>query len=450
MLANTLVVNVMSENIKGNGIPIILSQALEKMKSEQGASFSIEKVNLSELERITGISRGKLRGFKKKGFQDLPHGNTGKSSANTIISGFNGVIDSFLTRGVTNSCVILQRINELGYSGSMTSLKRYIAKHKGLIPPKRQIVEPQGNRGRRYTSGPGEAYQMDWGFVDVESDCSHKYKVACFAMICHHCGQKFIEFFPNAKQENLFIGLIHAFKYMGVPAYVLTDNMKSVVIRRDAYGKPIWQNDYENFMKAVGFNTKLCKPRHPFTKGAVERLVRYVKDNFVVGRNFSNITELNYEAIKWCQDTNTQYHRCVDCISSDEHKSKCSAITKNLEMNQEIFFYLCPERVISFDGFVNYEGRRFGVPYSYVGKTCRVCRINDQLYIYSSDCKRKLATHDVTWSRKDSYCPDQYVTQQPEEFPTATVKVAMQEKALGEIASGFEKFKFDTEDIWNE
>ena len=57
-----------------------------------------------------------------------------------------------------------------------------------------------------------------------------------FAMICHHCGKKYVEFFPNAKQENLFIGMIHAFLYMGIPEYILSDNMKSVVIKRDFDG----------------------------------------------------------------------------------------------------------------------------------------------------------------------------------------------------------------------
>ena len=117
-------------------------------------------------------------------------------------------------------------------------------------------------------------------------------------MICHCCGQRYIKFFPGAKQENLFIGMIHAFLYMGIPEYVLTDNMKSVVIRRDEQGHPIWQKDYELFMGNLGFETKLCKPRHPFTKGAVERLVRFVKDNFLPGRVFREITDLNYEAIR--------------------------------------------------------------------------------------------------------------------------------------------------------
>lgn len=53
---------------------------------------------------------------------------------------------------------------------------------------------------------------------------------------------------------------------MGVPKYVKTDNMKSVVIRRDCNGLPVWNLEYEMFMKAVGFHTKLCKSRNPFTK----------------------------------------------------------------------------------------------------------------------------------------------------------------------------------------
>ena len=118
---------------------------------------------------------------------------------------------------------------------------------------------------------------------------------------------RYVEFFPNAKQENLFIGMLHAFVYMDVPSYVLTDNMKSVVIRRDIEGRPIWQKDYESFMKTVGFQTKLCKPRHPFTKGKVERLIRFVKDNFLAGRVFGTITELNILALQWCEKQKLEF-----------------------------------------------------------------------------------------------------------------------------------------------
>ena len=183
-----------------------------------------------------------------------------------MLDGYSSVLDNLLRNGVSNSTVCLGRLQAIGFSGSRSTVKRYIASHKHLIPAKRQQIAPQGNRGRRYTTGPGETYQMDWRFTDVLDYNEQVYRVACFAMICHHCGECYIEFFPNAKQENLFIGMIHAFQYMGIPRFVLTDNMKSVILHRDLEGHPVWQKDYETFMKTIGFETKLCKPRQPFNE----------------------------------------------------------------------------------------------------------------------------------------------------------------------------------------
>lgn len=53
------------KEIKSNGLENIISQAIEEMKSEQGINFSLEKINLAELERRTGISRAKLRRLKE-------------------------------------------------------------------------------------------------------------------------------------------------------------------------------------------------------------------------------------------------------------------------------------------------------------------------------------------------------------------------------------------------
>ena len=152
------------------------------------------------MERRTGLSRSRLRHLKENDFIVTPHGRTGQKSAATVLT---------------------------GYTSGLTSLKAYIADHRDLVPHKRQLVAPQGNRGRRYQTAPEEPYQMDWGFVQVDTNLDTSYKVACFAIICHHCVERYIEFFPNARQENLFIGMIHAFTYMGIQRYILTDNMKN-------------------------------------------------------------------------------------------------------------------------------------------------------------------------------------------------------------------------------
>lgn len=62
----------------GNGYVPIIAQAIEEMKAAQGDSFSLEQINLAELERRTGISRGKLRRLKKNGFRDSRRSDEGR------------------------------------------------------------------------------------------------------------------------------------------------------------------------------------------------------------------------------------------------------------------------------------------------------------------------------------------------------------------------------------
>ena len=422
-----------------------LAQAIEEMKSLQGEDFSINTINLAELQRRTGISRKRLRTLKANGFKYLPHARTGRSNQTSVLDGYTAIIDNLLKQGVTNSKVCMQRITEYGYAGSLSTVKRYISTHKGLVPAKRQLVATQGSRGHRFITEPGEAFQMDWGFAKVIDPFGQEFNAACFAMVCHHCGERYVEFFPNARQENLFIGMLHAFAFMGIPRYVLTDNMKSVVIRRDLDGRPVWQKDYESFMDTVGFYTKLCKPRHPFTKGKVERLVRFVKENFLAGRQFYNYSDLNEAALEWCMFHNGQFSRYIDDTPDHVHGSACAEKLSVLTESESIKYFLCPERKISFDGFINYEGRRFGVPYSYHFKTVRVCRKNDLIYIYSSDFSELLTVHDVTWSKRDRYCSDQFPPLVPEEYPTAPITTVVRQLEAETPALGFEKFNFDKE-----
>ena len=428
-----------------------ITQAIEEMKAEAGDSFRLEELNLAELERRTGVTRSRLRRLKDSNFEFRPHGNTGKASPRNGLVGYSETIDKLLKSGVTNSAVCLERLQAVGFTGGSTAVKMYITAHKDLVPAVRHLVDPQGNRGRRYETKPGEAFQMDWGFVKVLDEAGHEYQAACFALCCHHCGNMFIEFFPNAKQENLFIGMIHAFQYMGIPEYILTDNMKSVVDHRDMSGKPVWNREYEAFMNTLSFKTKLCKPRHPYTKGKVERLVRFVKGNFLAGRTFWNVTDLNQQALEWCDKQNLSFHKGLYGIPQETHLHACAEHLHRIDDTLEVRRYLCPARKITFDGFVNYEGRRFGVPYQYVGKLARISRQGRTLYVYSEDLRHLLTTHEVTWSKRDSYCEKQYAAlPQPEEFPTMPVHTQIRQLSEPESHDAFERFNFSKGVKWDD
>lgn len=106
-----------------NNLNETIAQALQQMKTEQGDRFSLEKVNLSDLCRRTGISRKKLRNAQKHGFKIPAHGNSGRKKDKTVLTGYTAIIDNQLGKGVKNSNVIFERLQENGYKGGLTQVK---------------------------------------------------------------------------------------------------------------------------------------------------------------------------------------------------------------------------------------------------------------------------------------------------------------------------------------
>lgn len=420
----------------------IIDGALEDMAAEAGDGFDPQGRDLAEFCRRTGLTRSKARTIKSHGFKALPHGNAGKKAAATVLTGHTGLVDDQLRKGVTNSQVIFDRLRAQGYEGGLTTARAYVAGHRDLVPPKRRQPSPQGNRGRRLGTGPGEACQTGWGFVAVLGLDGAERKIACFAMVCHHCGLFHVEFFPNARQENLLIGMARAFAAMGVPDWVPADNMRSVVVGRGVDGRPVWQGDYAALVGCLGFRTRPSEPRHPLARGRVERLIRFARDNFLAGRDLADITAPDEEALLWCADQAGRRGRAVACVPRDEHECACLAAARALEVTREVEAWLCPRRRTAFDGFVSYEGRRFGVPYWYDRRECRVSREGRVPRVYSDDLSREIVAHAVTWDRRDSWCDGQWSDGQPCELPSQPVETTVVQVAPGLANPAFAKFDF--------
>ncbi len=82
----------------------------------------------------------------------------------------------------------------------------------------------------------------------------------------------FVRFGSGEDAATLCTGLREAFDYFGgVPEHVLFDNMKAVVIERDAYGegKHRWNSELLELSEACGFSPRLCRPYRAKTKGKV-------------------------------------------------------------------------------------------------------------------------------------------------------------------------------------
>lgn len=92
---------------------------------------------------------------------------------------------------------------------------------------------------------------------------------------------------------------------------------------------------------------------------------------------------------------------------------------------------------------MSFEGHRYGVPYRYVRRECRVNREGRVVHIYSDDLSRELVAHAVG-TGADSWCEGQWETSpaQPEELPTQPVGTVVEQIAPPRTKPGFERFDF--------
>ena len=149
--------------------------------------------------------------------------------------------------------------------------------------------------------------------------------------------------------------------------------------------RSIWDlSNLRSSMKAVGFQTKLCKPRHPFTKGKVERLVRFVKENFLVDRTFQNISDLNWAALNWCNMWMLIYTWATFQQNDSEYLSHLMAIRRAIVENIFVF---------SKSGDLQLFCKKSNLFFFYVNHVCG--NRNDPVYY-------------GTWHRRVRWCVRQY------------------------------------------
>ena len=112
------------------------------------------------------------------------------------------MMDAMLKAGNANSSICLSRLQQERFTGSLATVKRHIDANCHLIPAKRQFVASQGSQEQRFPSDPGEAFQMDWGFTKVVDYRGAVFQAAYFAIICHHCGQRYVELSPTPSRKT--------------------------------------------------------------------------------------------------------------------------------------------------------------------------------------------------------------------------------------------------------
>ena len=95
--------------------------------------------------------------------------------------------------------------------------------------------------------------------------------------------------------------------------------MKVVVSRYEA-DLPVYNTRFLAFATHYGYRPRACRPRHPATKGKVERPFHYVEMNLLNGREFRSLEHLNEATRRWLAEVaDVRLHRQTQRRPVDLH-----------------------------------------------------------------------------------------------------------------------------------
>jgi transposase len=275
-----------------------------------------------------------------------------------------------------NCQTMLSRLRAQGYRGQISILKEFVHPLRPPAASKRQPVI-------RYETPPGEQMQFDWGEFVYEHDGQTR-KLFGFTAILSYSRLRFLTFVKRTDAVSLIGCLLAAFEaFGGLPRAVLTDRMKTVLLDMET-GVPHWHPRFQELMSALQISPRVCKPYTPQTKGKVERSIRVVKEAFWPGIRFVDLADLRRQATGWCEALNGRVHQTTHERPLDRWREEpLRPVPQGWAWER----FTAEERVVSWDGFVSYDGVLYGLPshlgaVTLAGRRIQVTAWHDLLRVY--------------------------------------------------------------------
>lgn len=280
---------------------------------------------------------------------------------------------------------IHQRLKERGFAGRYDSVYRFVRALEPRTPDPTVRVE----------RAPGEEAQVDFGaagkLLDPLTQTSRSASV--FVMTLAHSRYQYAEFVFDQTIASWLRLHANAFAFFnGVPARVVTDNLKAAVVLalRD---DPLVQVSYRECAEHYGFLIAPCRVRTPQHKGKVEQGgVHYLKRNFLGGRSLTTITQANQDVLEWCRSTaGERIHGTTFAQPKQQFEQFEQAALRPLPPTA-YDLALWKQVKAHRDCHIVFDNAFYSVPFRLIGQQLRVRGASTSVQIYADDYAL-VATH---------------------------------------------------------
>ncbi len=268
------------------------------------------------------------------------------------------------------------RVRELladdGLEVAYSTLTRWV-RDADLRGPRRRAGE--------YDFAPGEEMQHDTSPHRVRLGQADKpVTLQCAGLVLAYSRRLFVQYYPRFTRFEAKAFLLEAARFMaGVCPVCIVDNT-SVLLAAGAGADAVIAPEMAAFARTLGYRFRAHRVGNPDRKGRIERPFAYVETNFLVGRRFADLDDLNRQALAWCRDVANRKPKQALGLSPDAayviEQPHLAPLPDVLPPVYELL-----ERVVDLYGYVSVDTNRYSVPERYVGKPVTVTKTPAQIEV---------------------------------------------------------------------
>lgn len=186
--------------------------------------------------------------------------------------------------------ILFEQLQREGYAGGYDAIRRYVGawkKEQGEVKLTSKVFIP-------LEYDPGDAFQFDWSYEQVElGGVPVEVKIAQFRLC--HSRKLFCVAYTRESLEMVLDAHVRAFEFFGgICRRGIYDNLKTVVTKVLMGKDRVFNRRFQNLASYYLFEPVACTPAAGWEKGQVENQVGLVRHRFfATRRRFESLEELN-------------------------------------------------------------------------------------------------------------------------------------------------------------
>lgn len=287
---------------------------------------------------------------------------------------------------------VLRRMRLQGYTGGKTALYEIVAELRPRPTPPPVV---------RFEGVPGEFSQHDFGKLRVKfTGTGREEMVIFFASRMKWSRWSHVQVVKSEAVESLVRALLMSLAdFQGVPLVCVFDNPKTIVLKHE--GSVIeWNSTFAQVAIDMRFAAELCTPARGNEKGAVENLVKWVKNSFFKVRRFHDRADLDRQLVEWLKEINERRPSRATGEIPAKRLAEEKKRLRPLPIAPSDYALRIPI-MVGPTGHVVYQNVRYSMPAKAIGFSGTLFLYPERVTImagpYSADHPRHPETPGISW-----------------------------------------------------